>query len=220
MKTISIVSRKGGSGKTTVAVQLALSLHRRGYGVVVADIDPQRSSFEVLKNATDERLQVIPSTGGKLASLQAACARTSTDVLVIDTPAVLQDELASAIGVSDLALLVVRPSFLDLSAAVATGQVIRQLSRPGMVLINQAPAPRQGVEAPLVVRALRAASLLGLEVCQIVLRTRACYQQYLEGALSAEAVSSNPAANDEVAALCALVEGRLFPTAHPAAAVL
>ena len=92
MKTIALTSRKGGSGKTTLTVQVALEAHRRGYGVVVADTDPQRSSFEMLREATDGGLQVMVSNGAKLGTLQAACGRASIDLFIIDTPAVMLDE--------------------------------------------------------------------------------------------------------------------------------
>lgn len=209
MRTIAVVSRKGGSGKTTISVQLALSLHARGLGVIVADTDPQRSSFEALKSAVDERLQVLPTTAGKLAPLKAACGRTTTDVLIIDTPAVLADEIAAAVGQADLALLISRPTFIDLSAAVATAQQIKQLRKPGLVLLNQAPPSRQGVELPSTLRALRAAELLGLEVCPFLVRTRACYQLLLEESASIEVQRASLAARAETAALVSFIQHRL-----------
>ena len=51
MKTIAVISRKGGSGKTTVATSLAIAGFLRGQKVCLADTDPQRSSVEVLKMA-------------------------------------------------------------------------------------------------------------------------------------------------------------------------
>ncbi len=53
MRNIAVIARKGGSGKTTVAVQLALAAHLRGLRTVLADTDPQGSSLEVLKARTD-----------------------------------------------------------------------------------------------------------------------------------------------------------------------
>lgn len=209
MKTIAVVSRKGGSGKTTVAVQLALSFERRGHGVIVADIDPQRSSFDVLRDRASPRLQAIATSAGKLASLKAACGRTPTVVMIIDTPAVLADELAAAVGVSDLPLLVVRPTYIDLAAAAATARQIRQLRKPGLLLLNQAAPARRGVETLSTQKALRAAGLLGLEVSPVLIRARACYQQLLEGAASAEAQRDNAGARAEMAALSDLVAGRI-----------
>ena len=49
MKTITVLSRKGGSGKTTLAVNLALMAFLRGHKVLLADIDPQRSASDALR---------------------------------------------------------------------------------------------------------------------------------------------------------------------------
>ena len=49
MKTISVLSRKGGAGKTTVSLSLALSAQQAGLKVVLADIDLLRSAAEVLR---------------------------------------------------------------------------------------------------------------------------------------------------------------------------
>ena len=49
MRTIAVIARKGGSGKTTVAVHLAIAAHLRGKRTLLADSDPQRSSSAVLK---------------------------------------------------------------------------------------------------------------------------------------------------------------------------
>ncbi|HEX4097546.1 MAG TPA: ParA family protein, partial [Caulobacteraceae bacterium] len=49
MLTIAVVSRKGGGGKSTLAVHLAIGAHLRGFRTMVADADPQRSVGEVLK---------------------------------------------------------------------------------------------------------------------------------------------------------------------------
>ena len=54
MRTIAVIGRKGGSGKTTIAVHLAVGLHLRGRRTVVADIDPQRSALEVLRARQDD----------------------------------------------------------------------------------------------------------------------------------------------------------------------
>ncbi len=63
MKNIAIIARKGGSGKTTVAVNLALAAHRRGHAVELADTDPQGSSAEVLRVRKAEGPMVVQTTG-------------------------------------------------------------------------------------------------------------------------------------------------------------
>ena len=72
---------------------------------------------------------------------------------MIDTPAGAEDELAHAIVLADLSLLVIRPTFLDFAAAIRTADVLRRLRKPGLIVLNQAPVSRAGAEPPLVKKA-------------------------------------------------------------------
>ena len=204
-----MIGRKGGSGKTTVAVHLAIGLHLRGRRTVVADIDPQLSAMEVLRGRQGDGPTVIASTGPKLFSLQVDMARAGNDALVIDTPAVLEEEVAQAVVLADLALLVVRPTFLDLAAAVRTSDIIRRLRKPGLVVLSQAPVARGGSEAPAVVRATEALRLLRLPVAPSVIRARAAYQTVVEGGRSTEE-SSDQVAALEMSRFCDFVERFAF----------
>ena len=104
MRTIAVIGRKGGSGKTTVAVHLAIGLHLRGRRTVMADIDPQHSAVEVLRARQGDGPLVVASAGSKLFTLQVDMARAGNDAMVIDTPAVLEEEVAQAVVLADLAL--------------------------------------------------------------------------------------------------------------------
>ena len=209
MRTIAVIGRKGGSGKTTVAVHLAIGLHLRGRRTIVADIDPQRSATDVLKARQDDGPSVIATTGPKLFTLQVDMARAGNDAMVVDTPAVLEEEVASSVVLADLALLVVRPTFLDLAAAVRTSDIIRRLKKPGMVVLSQAPVGRGQAEAPAVIRATEALRLLRLPVAPSVIRARAAYQTVVEGGRSTEE-AGDPVAALEMSRFCDFVDRFAF----------
>jgi chromosome partitioning protein len=210
MRTIAVIGRKGGSGKTTIAVHLAVGLHRRGHATVLADADPQRSSIEVLKGRRTPGPEGAATAGPKLFALKTGIMRNGAQALVIDTPAVLEEEVAHAVVLADLALLVVRPTFLDLAAAAHTADIIRRLRRPGLVVLNQAPVARENVEPPMVKRSIEALRLLRLPVAPVVIRSRAAYQTVLETGCSVEELGSDTVASQEMAALCAFVERFAF----------
>src|ERR1700753_2384458 len=109
MRTVAVVGRKGGSGKTTIATHLAVGLHLRGRRVLLADTDPQQSSVEVLKGRRADGPQAVATTGAKLFGLKTDALRDGVDAMIIDTPAVLEEEVAHAVVLADLALLVLRP---------------------------------------------------------------------------------------------------------------
>lgn len=210
MRSIAVIGRKGGSGKTTIAIHLAIGLHLRGHSTILVDTDPQRSSLEVLSARGAAGPQVITSSGPKLFALKTTAVRSAVDALVIDTPAVLEEEVVHAVVLADLAIVVVRPTFLDLAAVVRTSDIVRQLSKPGLVAINQAPPARGNVEAPLVKRTIEALRLLRLPVIPVVVRARAAYQSVLESGRSAEELASEPIAAREMKEFCTFIDRFAF----------
>ena len=186
MRTISVVSSKGGSGKTTLAVNLALSAHCRGDAVLLADIDPQQSAVAVLRKRSGAGPESIATNSGKLFQLQLGGSRRGLDWFLIDTPCQPDREIAEAVKISDLCLIVSRPSFVDLAAALKTAQLVRQLQRPALVVINQAPPARQGIEAPLVAKAMTSLALTGFPVLDLPIRGRTAFQASLDEGLAAQ----------------------------------
>jgi chromosome partitioning protein len=205
MRTIAVIALKGGSGKTTVATHIALAAHLRGLTTLVADIDPQRSASEVLKARVGAGPRCLTTTGASLFAAQLAAVGTGMDVMVIDTAAGVVEEIGQAIVLADLSLLVVRPTLLDIAATVRTLEVIRRLRKPAMVVLNQAPVARDGVEPPVVKRALKAFEFMRLPVAPAILRSRSVYQTALETGRSAEE-TLDVNATREVAELWAFIE--------------
>ena len=195
MKNVAVVARKGGSGKTTVAVNLAVAAHRRGYAVRLADTDPQGSASESLRVRKVPGPEVLHLSGGEFFELQKSEGAPPFDVTLLDTPAASEDAIGHAIAVAHLSLLIVRPTFLDLAAALQTAQILRRLRKPGLIVLNQAPPPRGGIEPPAVKRAQEALRLMQLPVAPVVLRARAAYQTAIK------LDPSNKPAADALAAL-------------------
>ncbi|HEX3918236.1 MAG TPA: ParA family protein [Caulobacteraceae bacterium] len=206
MRTIAVIARKGGSGKTTVAVHLAIAAHLRGRRTLLADSDPQCSSSTVLKGRRAPGPSYNETSGPKLFALQVSALRDGFDTLVVDTPAGAEDELAHAIVLADLSLLVIRPTFLDFAAAIRTADVLRRLHKPGLIVLNQAPVSRAGAEPPLVKKAHEALRLMRLPVAPTIVRSRAAYQTALETGCSAEELSGAAIASQEIADLWCYVE--------------
>jgi len=216
MKTIAVIARKGGSGKTTVAVHVALAAHLRSRRTLMADTDPQRSSSVVLRSRRGAGPEVAETSGPKLFALQVAAQRSGVNTMVIDTPAGAEDEVAHAIVLADLSLLVIRPTFLDFAAAIRTAEVLRRLRKPGLVVLNQAPPPRAGVEAPIVKKAQEAARIMRLSVAPTIVRARAAYQSVLEQGCSAEELGGATPASQEIAELWSFIERLAFGAPKPA----
>lgn len=214
MRTVAVVALKGGSGKTTVAAHLALAAHLRDVSALVADVDPQHSSHDLLSARADPGPACVTMTGAKLLAAQFAADGLQKDLLIIDTAAGALEDLGEAIVLADLVVMVVRPTLLDIAGLARTLSIVRKLGKPSTVVINQAPVAREGAEAPVVRRALRALEYMQAPVAPAILRARTIYQVALERGRSVEETSDKAAAR-EVAALWDFVQARL---AEPSAA--
>ena len=110
--TISTVNPKGGAGKTTVAIHLAVASHRSGYPTKLVDADPQGSALDWRKRTAEGY------DGPPVEHVRTSDSLTphvsGADVVVVDSPARLDERTGAVLSVSDLALVPVRPSGLDL----------------------------------------------------------------------------------------------------------
>ncbi len=112
MQTIVVANPKGGSGKTTLATNVAGWLAGKRRGVVLRDLDPQHSATEWLKR----RPPLFPSIAG-LARGVKGTREPEHDWRVIDTPAGLHGEdLREAVGRADVMLVPLTPSAFDMGA--------------------------------------------------------------------------------------------------------
>jgi chromosome partitioning protein len=176
MKTLSVLSRKGGAGKTTVAVSLAVAAQQAGLKTVLADVDPLRSASVTLAGRSDANSLLLETSCTKLAAVQNACRRQRCDLLIIDTPPAPDLDVLRAVEISDLCLAVARPSSLDIAAIPETVRLISKRRRSGLIVLNQCPPRRGGVEATLTEVALQALQFAGLPVASTKLRSRIAYQ--------------------------------------------
>lgn len=176
MKTLTVLSRKGGAGKTTVSLSLAMAARQAGLKVVVADIDPLHSAGEVLRLRPEAHTLLIETTAAKLFIAQEVCAKNRYDLLIVDTPPAPQGDVVLAINAADLCIAVARPTALDLAAVRQSLTLLRRMRAPGLVVLNQCPPARSGVESGFVQHAVQALQLAGLPLASSLLRSRAAYQ--------------------------------------------
>ena len=209
MKTLAVMSRKGGAGKTTVAVNLMMAARTMGVKAMLADADPMRSACEVLKGREEAASLLLETGAAKLFTLTEACRRSGVELLIIDTPAAPEADVAEAVKVADLCLAVARPTYLDLAAAVRSVAVIQRLGREGLIVLNQCAPTRGGAEPPSVLKAFEALRFASLAVAPVVLRSRLIYQTAFAQARTVLEMSPDGAAAHEIRELFSQVWRRL-----------
>lgn len=129
MSSIALIMQKGGSGKTTVAVNIATAALADGYKVVLIDLDPQgsASTWHAVRMGQDGRDGAQPDIALEMATtatLPGLLARHKDAVVVIDTPPHNSSMTATVLSLVDVALVPVRPSAFDLAAGADTATVI------------------------------------------------------------------------------------------------
>lgn len=181
-KVVTVCNQKGGSGKTTVTMQLAGAFSRRGKRVLVVDADPQGTATRWAASADDETpflasVAGLANAGGKVHR-EVAKFVDQYDLILVDCPPAADSPVPqSALLVSDLALVPLVPSPLDLWASVGIREVITRMSDinetlQARLLLNQAQ-PNQ----TLTRETLDILPQFGIELCQTQWRQRTAYRQ-------------------------------------------
>lgn len=216
MKTLAVIALKGGSGKTTVATHLALAAHLRGLDTLLVDIDPQFSARDILGAREQPGPSCVTASGPNVLAAQFGALADQRDLMIIDTAAGGIEAASEAVVVADLVIMVVRPTLIDISGLARTLLLVRKLGKPSTVIVNQAPVPRESVEAPLVKRAMKGLDYMQAPVAPVILRSRSIYQTALERGRSAEEMTDRAAAG-EIAALWDFIELRMTASRGDAA---
>ncbi|KGQ40324.1 partition protein [Gallibacterium anatis] len=123
MKVISVLSQKGGSGKTTITLNIARCLQLKGFNVAVIDTDPQASAREWNALAADDFFPVYGCDKG-IAEKELKNLKKVADYLIIDGAPRLEKSMAEAIKLSDYILIPIKPSQFDIWAVKDTIDLI------------------------------------------------------------------------------------------------
>src|ERR1700723_2053323 len=140
MHTIVLATQKGGSGKSTLTIGLALAAKNAGHKVRLIDTDPQGtlSKWQVRRGIAEPIVETIYNVGRFETRLEQL-ARGGITVTVVDTASGVGATTAAAIRCADLCLIPARPSVTDIEACAATLKAVRAWRKPLAFVLNQTP---------------------------------------------------------------------------------
>lgn len=170
MKTLIILAQKGGSGKTTLAVHMAVCAARQKRRTALIDIDPQGSAFNWNESRDEGRkLDAAKAEVGQIPALLQQAKDGGIDLAIIDTAPHSDSAAAIAAQYADLVLIPCRPARFDLDAIASTVQIAMVAKKSAAVVINAAPRGKLAGEARV------ALERQGITVIDTVLHQRVAY---------------------------------------------
>ncbi len=214
MHTVAILSQKGGTGKTTLTLHLAVASERAGHAAAVIDLDPQASAAEWKDSRPSETPVVVPVPSSRLTHALEAARGGGAALTLIDTAPHSTDAALAAAEAADLILIPCRAGILDLRAIGTTARTVKLAGKRAYVILNAMP-PR----APNVLADARAAvAVHGLEVAPVTLQQRAAYAHSLTAGQTAGEYEPSGKAAEEVGQLYAWLKRELgiLPARLPA----
>jgi chromosome partitioning protein len=139
MKTIAIISQKGGAGKTTVAIHLAVAAELHGLKTALFDLDPQASASSWSDKRDKPSPAVVSAQAARLPSLLEQAAAQSADLVIIDSAPNADSASLAAARAADLILIPCRPAAFDLNAIGTTLNLATVANKPAFVVLNAVP---------------------------------------------------------------------------------
>lgn len=205
-RIVTFAQQKGGSGKTTLALNLACAALEGGWTVAVLDADPQGSLGQWFMQ---RRERGNPGMGFATASawgVSYECEKLARDheLVVVDTPPKIDADLRPALRASDLVVVPVATSHLDLWATEGVLDLARRERRDSLVVLNRVP-PR----ARVIEEVARAVESLGAERVATLVGNRVAFADATGRGLSVLEADRRGKAAAEARALWEEVQARL-----------
>ena len=183
MKTLAMLSRKGGTGKTTLAVNLAVAAERAGHKSAIVDLDPQASASEW----SDWRVSGTGKTTPNVISVHSArlpqalykLQQDGITFAILDTPARVEDVAQDAAKAADLAIISCKLGAFDLKAIEKTIWVGNKTKCPMRIVFNAVRA-----RAAMLYPAKRAVQVYDVPVSPCIISNRAAFEYSVMEGLS------------------------------------
>jgi len=197
MKTLAIVCQKGGVGKTTLAVNLAVAAHDAGYSVAIADTDPQASCCFWSDTRAKGDIPIQPVFPVRLEHSLKALDQAGCDLAIIDTPPHAKDVSSQAIALADFVLIPTKLAAFDIAAMFDSIGQCTSRNKPFAVVFSMCP-PQEGEEYAYVKKAL---AEWDHEVCPILIHHYVAYPRAQTTGQAAAEIDPNGKAAAEIGQL-------------------
>lgn len=194
MDVIAVIAQKGGVGKTTLTLSLAVAAQRAGKNAAIVDLDPQATACNWGDRRGQDSPVIVSAQPARLPQVLKSAETAGADFVVIDTPPRAEQAAMGAAKAADLILIPCRPAVFDLDTVSTTLELIRHAGSPAIAaVLNGVPARGpKGEQAADVIRALQ------IPVCGPSLGQRAAFSDAAALGLTVQEYDSQGKGSDEV----------------------
>lgn len=206
-RILTVAQQKGGSGKTTLTANLAVSFLRRGMRVALLDTDPQGS----LGRWAMARAEALGDAGLTFTTASAWGVGYETgklagdhDVVLVDTPPKTDSDLRPALREAALILVPVATSQVDLWATEGVLDLARREQRRTLVVLNRARAGTR-----LCDEVIESSAEMDTEMAETRIANRVVYAETLGRGLGVHEAPRKTPATAEIDALADEVLARI-----------
>ena len=194
MDVIAIIAQKGGTGKTTLALSMAVAAHRAGRTAAIIDLDPQASASNWGDRRKANQPAIVSAQPARLPQILEAAEESGADLIVIDTPPRAEQAAIAAARAAHLVLVPCRPSIFDLETFSTTLDLIAAVgSKPLAAVLNAVPTRGQKRQ-----QAEQALKELDISVCPEVFGARVAFDHANTVGLSAQEYEPASKAAEEI----------------------
>jgi chromosome partitioning protein len=192
MDVIAVIAQKGGSGKTTLTLALAVAAQQAGKVTAIVDLDPQATASNWSDRREAESPVVVSAQPARLPHVLTSAEASGAALVLIDTPPRAEQAALAAAKAAHLILIPCRPAIYDLETVATTLELVRFAGdTPAIVILNGVP-PRgsKKTQAEDVMRQL------GLRVCPAAFGWRTAFSD--AGALGLTAQEYDPGSKSAI----------------------
>ncbi|KFJ64413.1 cobQ/CobB/MinD/ParA nucleotide binding domain protein [Francisella tularensis] len=136
-KVVSLLQQKGGSGKTTTAINIACGLKELGYRVAIIDMDKDKPDAYMWMTKNNQESNFVYILDEKNVREKVIELKQGLDFIVIDTPPNFQTAALKSALLSDLVVIPCSPSGMDLSGLIETKDLALTAEKPYKFFANR-----------------------------------------------------------------------------------
>lgn len=198
MKVLALLSQKGGSGKTTLAVHLAVAATEAGWHVVLVDTDPQRSATGWANARAATEPVVATAAASDLPRVLNAARGEAMSLVIVDTAPHAAPDAARIARLADFVLIPCRPTAFDLAAVAGAVAIVRAAKVQAAFVMSACPS-----RAPEIAETRAALVEHGLPVAPVEIAERRAYSRAIASGRAVTEYQSDSLAAGEIRSLWA-----------------